>query len=363
MNKEKILFVTFGMETGGLESVLINFTQELHKRGHAIEFVINPTPKESPNQQKLHSLGIPMYTVDTPGKLGVWEYLKALIDIMEKGRYDIVHAHNEYHGWLVAMAGLIARVPVRVIHSHTTSTNTDYMIKVMPVIRLLNKVFSTHQIAVSKEAGKFMFYGHFDILPNGLNPEPFLHPNHKRVREIEDQWDLPTTGYILGQVGRLSPEKNHRFTLELLQQLKQQIQEPIRYLIIGDGPEKSKLAQQVTKLNLEEEVLFVGETSEISEYLHLLDAHLFPSKFEGLGLAGIESQLCLVPTVVSGSVPKEIDIGLVDFKSLDDQESWVRCLLEPSPNITRETIVKNFNASGYGIKKATDRLLELYRKK
>ena len=69
------------------------------------------------------------------------------------------------------------------------------------------------------------------------------------------------------------------------------------------------LRQHVHALGLEEKVCFAGVVEDVAGYLGASDFFLFPSVFEGLGIAGLEAQAAGLPTLASADViPEEIAV-------------------------------------------------------
>lgn len=61
-----------------------------------------------------------------------------------------------------------------------------------------------------------------------------------------------------------------------------------------------------------------------------MDVFVFPSRYEGLGMAAVEAQLCGVKTVISDKVPDDAVISVnTQRMSLNNSvEEWAECVLE-----------------------------------
>ena len=57
-------------------------------------------------------------------------------------------------------------------------------------------------------------------------------------------------------------------------------------------------------MGLQDSVIFLGDKKNIADYLCAMDVFIFPSKFEGLGIASIEAQASGIPVVMSDRIPK-----------------------------------------------------------
>lgn len=94
-------------------------------------------------------------------------------------------------------------------------------------------------------------------------------------------------------------------------------------LIVGDGPERTKLEKIVENLNLKEAVKFVGyiENSELPEFFNACDVFVQPNREviqygvslqEGFGIVFLEAAACGNPSVgtKSGGVPEAVRHGV-----------------------------------------------------
>jgi phosphatidylinositol alpha 1,6-mannosyltransferase len=103
------------------------------------------------------------------------------------------------------------------------------------------------------------------------------------------------SGFVIGYVGRLSPEKNVRMLADLEQRLIAQGLSDYRFLIIGDGGERAWLAAHIQRCELPGVLL--GE--ELAGAYAGMDAFVFPSATDTFGNVILESMASAVPIIVS----------------------------------------------------------------
>ena len=101
---------------------------------------------------------------------------------------------------------------------------------------------------------------------------------------------------MLLSVGEMIERKNHEVIIRALGKLQNK---NIYYVICGKGPLKEHLETLAKELGLSENVVFLGFRRDIPELCHTADISAFPSRIEGLGLAGIEAMAAGVPLVSS----------------------------------------------------------------
>jgi glycosyltransferase involved in cell wall biosynthesis len=112
--------------------------------------------------------------------------------------------------------------------------------------------------------------------------------------------------------------KNHRFLVEIAAEIVKR--EPnARFLFVGDGPLRSEVEMELRVAGIRDRVILTGSRPDVPRLLlGAMDAFLFPSRSEGLGLALVEAQAAGLPATVSDSVPIEADVvpDLINRQSL-----------------------------------------------
>lgn len=104
-------------------------------------------------------------------------------------------------------------------------------------------------------------------------------------------------------VGRLVKDKNIGVLIEAMSRVTKQYRHA-RCLIIGEGPEKARLQGQSAKLELENNVAFLGPLPQaVDVYAHMKAAKVFcsPSVREGFGIATLEALSCGTPVITIAS--------------------------------------------------------------
>lgn len=72
-------------------------------------------------------------------------------------------------------------------------------------------------------------------------------------------------------------------------------------MMVGEGPEKENAERLCQQLNIQDKVIFFGNSNEIDKILCLTDLFLLPSETESFGLAALEAMACGVPVISSNS--------------------------------------------------------------
>lgn len=176
-------------------------------------------------------------------------------------------------------------------------------------------------------------------------------------KEIRNKYFLSDDEYVVGVVARIQfVHKAHDFLIHALANGANRLRN-IKVLIVGDGPDETKLKALVSSYSLEHLVKFVSWKGNVSEIYSALDMLIIPSRFEGLPLVMLEAMYYNIPIVatnvdgMSEVLPKEWLFEFGDRKALVDTLLRVKdsdnndLLVE-----NRERILRKYNVEEFGSK-------------
>ncbi len=88
-----------------------------------------------------------------------------------------------------------------------------------------------------------------------------------------------------------------------------------KLLLLGDGPEYSKVCQLVKELGIRDKVLFLGNQKHVADFLSISDLMMLLSEKESFGLVLLEAMACQVPVIGTnaGGIPEVIDNGRTGY--------------------------------------------------
>lgn len=101
---------------------------------------------------------------------------------------------------------------------------------------------------------------------------------------------------ILGNAGRLVKQKGQYSLIQLARILKDKGYK-FKILIAGDGALKNDLIAYSRKMDMENEVVFLGFVDDIKGFMQSLDIFLLPSLWEGFGYVMTEAMVCRKPVI------------------------------------------------------------------
>lgn len=187
--------------------------------------------------------------------------------------------------------------------------------------------------------------GQMTVVENLLDLERIHQQPANETREDISHW-VDRSRYTFATVARFSPEKNQ---LALVQGFADVVDKhpTARLLLIGYGPLQSEIEELIKRLNLADNVYVVGKLNYPYDLLREVDAFVFPSLWEGQGIALLEALTLGLPVVASDiSTSREIlgddEYGLLAHgTSADALGRSMGEILENKP------VFKTFNANSY----------------
>ena len=118
-------------------------------------------------------------------------------------------------------------------------------------------------------------------------------------------------------------------------------------------------------MNLTNQVLFLGEQNNIDTFLSAIDVFIFPSIYEGFGIAAVEAQAAGAKVIMSTTVPKETNVTgnakYISISEINDAITWAKeiCNQENKLNrLAQNNLVYN---AGFDIHSSYRQMIDIYR--
>ncbi len=254
-------------------------------------------------------------------------YAPTFLRLFTAFRPDIVHIFEEYSGLLAFECTLLRDILCRNSRIMVYSAE-NLRGNVHPVFRLPAKyVMARAALAfvcshtVERILAQEEFAHPIHVFPLGVDTSTFYK---FPVDDLKQKLQLDGK-FVLGYIDRLLRIKGVSFLIEMMRHLPEQV----HLLIVGSGPEKQHLQQQIAAFHLEHRVRLVGEVPyvELPRYMNCMDAGILPSRTtrrwqEQFGRVLVEFMSCEVPVIGSdsGSIPEVLDKTGLTFREKDVQE-------------------------------------------
>jgi len=128
-----------------------------------------------------------------------------------------------------------------------------------------------------------------------------------------------TKNFKLGTIGRLVPGKNYPTMLKAVAKIID-VFPTVKFFIVGGGSSENVLIKMCKELKIEDNVIWLGRTEYIKEFLSKIDLFIFASKGEGFGLVLLEAMLADKPILASNNsaIPEVLGLNYKGLFSTDD---------------------------------------------
>ncbi|TLS49399.1 glycosyltransferase family 1 protein [Paenibacillus antri] len=316
----KVLHVVANMNRGGAETLIMNLYRNMDRSLVQFDFL---THREGVFDKEIRSLGGTVYRIPYINEVGHVAYLRGLDQFFRShAAYKIVHSHMDKMSGFVLRAANRAGIPIRIAHSHNTSSEGGIAAKAYKwTAGRLVPYNATHLLACSELAAAWMYRSrakHSSIVRNGIECERFRFDPALRS-EVREELGILPEGFVVGHVGRFADQKNHSFLIDIFAEIVV-LRPDARLLLLGDGPLCGEIKRKVADRGLERSVRFLGVRGDVHRILQAMDVMVFPSLHEGLPVTLVEAQGSGLPCIVSDRITREVDMGqgLVSFVSLRD---------------------------------------------
>ena len=353
-------------EGGGVQTMLKNYYSNMNLSNLQTDFIV--CGEEIGGMETwFEHLDARVYHVP-PRSQDIFGNLAGIRKILKDGHYDVVHCHQDYHGAAAIAMAKHYGVKKRIIHSHQAYPPEKAIQKLRRRISVHNLLHdATDFAACGVLAAKWLYgekmleEGHVMILHNAIHAERYAFSEKNRSR-LRLELDLDKDSIVLGHIGRFSNQKNHALTIRIFEKFYQSHKNAV-LLLIGEGELFPRVVEQVQQLGMEKHVRFLAIRQDVPELLSAMDIFFLPSRWEGLGIVAIESQMNGLPTVCSPYVPYETKIAdnvfFVPSVAYEDTSAWCEVLesaLAAGRGDYRDVVAN----AGYDISREAKKLEELY---
>jgi glycosyltransferase involved in cell wall biosynthesis len=210
-----------------------------------------------------------------------------------------------------------------------------------------------------------------DLLYNPIDTEALMTPPNKHRSELLRELGLPSDAVMLLNVGRLSPQKGLIYAVRALPKIIEK--HPKAHLLsVGATTDQmwhERLKSEAVRLGVADNFRPLGARRDVADFLRACDVFVFPSLYEGLGIALIEAMAagCVCVATTAGPIPEvmqhEREGILVPPKDPEALAAAV-CQLLSQPERRKEM---SLNAQRTALERfqpqaAADRLMQIYEK-
>lgn len=349
----RVLQVGMSSNMGGVESFVINYAKILYSKNIIFDYIA--CEPHLCHEEEIKKMGGKIYHIPNMKRHFVRAYIQ-LSNIMK--HYDIVHVNMLCAANIVPiLAAQKAGVKKIICHSHNTSTEGI----VRFLFHYLNKNYvsrdSIIHLACSDAAARWMYKNEivtksaYTLIHNAVDFDKYKYSETNR-RQIRESLGIDDSTVVLGNIGRITLQKNSVFLVEILAEVVKN-NSNVKLLIVGksEGNFGVKFESEVKRLGMSNYIICVGEKRDAYRYYSAMDVFLMPSLYEGLSFTAIEAQASGIRCIFSDTMVEETKIiENTYFLSIETPDIWASKILEDNLNCDRICGIKEqiINA-GYDI--------------
>ena len=299
MKKIRVLQVVPSFNVGGAEGLVLTYLRNFDSSCMDMKAVSFYAPGGSIYDKIIKAEKLPVAYLNKKGPLDI-TFVKQLKAEIESFNPDVIHTHMSALKYVV-MAGTLGKPIFHTIHSEVI---TDAGIYDRFVNRFLFKKYKVTPIALHEELREDInnYYGcnNTVVVSNGIDVDKF-----RNGVSIRDELGIAGESLVLCHVGSFSKPKNHEFLIKVFKKVLE-YKPNASLILVGGGVLEDSIRKHVLDEGLDGKVLFLGNRTDVANILKSSDVFVFPSLYEGFGIAVLEAEARGMPAVVSDKVPASI---------------------------------------------------------
>jgi glycosyltransferase involved in cell wall biosynthesis len=325
LEKIRVMQLLSPLTIAGAERVVLMLLRNIDRRFFDVSvcLFINTHRRDNPFVEEIRRLDVPTEFIYLD-KIFRWSYVSKLRNLLNKYEVDILHSH----GHRANITGYLANLHwnaklISSVHGWTSSTGKirvyEYLDK--QVLKRFDRI-----LAVSDDIKKILIRHRVNaeriaVLRNAIDLDTYsMEADGSSLRK---ELGIRDTDKLIGTVGRLSKEKGLDQFLRVARKILAH-RNDVKFVIVGDGPEREGLIMLRNELGLREQVIFQGYVRDVSRVYTALDLFLLTSSSEGVPISLLEAAYFGKPCIVTavGGIPEILE-GVGKLINPGDVDSMV----------------------------------------
>lgn len=202
----------------------------------------------------------------------------------------------------------------------------------------------------------------------GIDLKRFSNCSFEDLNLLRKELTINKDEKVIGFIGNL--DDSHKGVSYLIESVKRltELFPALRCLIIGDGPDKKYYEQLITRYNLNDNIVMLGQRKDVHLLLHLMEVFVLPSLWEGLPVVILEAMATSCPVIATNvdGIPEIITHKknglLVESKNIDSLTSAIKSLLSDS-TLRDSLAVQGFETvkANFSVQKMAENYSQLFQ--
>jgi glycosyltransferase involved in cell wall biosynthesis len=305
----KVLHVITHLGPGGIERWLLSMLEQIPRTDCAMDICCKGA-SVGPYAPSAQKWGAEVH--HQPLGLTQIGFISGLRKLVAREKYDVVHNHLQAYSGLPALACQALGVPI-ITSFHCTAFPPETWLRYRG-IRQLRNAYASVSVKYALHHSTMFTGCSQDVINtirktygdgNGAGWRVLYYgtqlpqlPTDEQRRELRQSFGWPGDVPVIIHVGRFAEQKNHFGLIRIFEAVSKRIA-GAKLLLVGGGPLRPAVETIVQELGLSDSVKFLGYRDDVPALMARSDVFLFPSWFEGLGVAALEASAAAIPVVAS----------------------------------------------------------------
>jgi len=221
--------------------------------------------------------------------------------IIQSGEFDIISTNEPIMGVVTRLAARKSRNKViytaHGFHFYKGAPMTNWLLY-YPIEKFMSR-YTDIIVTINQEdfqRAKTFHAKKVCYIPGiGFDTTKYLNVSEGRIKKRQEL-GVPAESFVIISVGELGKRKNHEVIIRAIAECQKK---DIVYLLCGEGKLRQELQDLADRLNISEQVYFLGYRRDIPELCGCADVIAHPSRREGLGIAPLEGMASGLPLICS----------------------------------------------------------------
>ena len=298
MYKKKIVCVVPSLARGGAEKMALDLVTYLDKTSFDVVLISLYSDKGEFFNKLASERGVDVYYLDKKPGFDFKTILK-LSKLLTSIKPDVIHTHLYSSIYCIPWIGLRAKKTlwVHTVHNIASKELPRPYLEIMKYYYRNKKALP---IGISDEIRKtvstqYQLKEHkIPLIYNGIDTTYFSPEQIIENGENQKQKEV-----LISCVARFSGQKNHKLLIEAFKDAQNKYSN-IKLVLIGDGPLRRDIEEQIESYDLKDKIILTGDSSNVLNWLRKSDVFVLSSDYEGLPISMLEAMSVGVPVIATG---------------------------------------------------------------
>lgn len=362
----RILLLTTHLNIGGISTYTVSLAKALKAKGEDV--VVASSGGVLVSELTSGNISHIKINISTKSELSL-KVLRGIVDVykmVKRLNIDVIHSQTR----VTQVVGFIVSKLCKV---RLVTTCHGFFNKNMG--RTLIPAWGDRVIAISDAVEKHLIKDFqvpkekVSLIYNGIDIKKYLRDFSEQEKfDLKDSFGIRRDHAVIGTIARFTPDKGHDILLQALYEILKE-KPNVQLVFVGDGKERYKIIDQVQRLGLAENVIFVKPQINTVGILSVMDVFMFtPRRKEGLGIALLEAMASGKPVVATnvGGISSIVRDTVNGFLVKPSRHELLvepvirllkdRALYQKMVQAGKETVIERFSINGMA-----DKVQELYK--